>query len=68
MRRYEYGDPAKVLERRGEDCTGCIHLGEWRLGAERMVTCDNRDVHGSVRDMAPSRRCDQWKHKGAQID
>lgn len=57
MRRYEYGDPAKVLERRGEDCTNCKHLGIWKLGAERLTTCDNPS--------APDRRRREWRHTKA---
>lgn len=68
MRHWERGDPLEVLIRKGEDCTGCIHLGVWRLGVERLIACGNVEISGRMRDQAPARRCEQWKHKGAAIE
>lgn len=62
MRRYEYGDPAMVLERRGEDCTGCRWLGKWKFAGELIEACDNEKAPAKLRDEAPARRCDQWRH------
>lgn len=62
MRRYEYGDPAKVLERRGEDCTNCAYLGVWGFFGTRINACSNTDATEQQRAQAPAKRCDQWRH------
>lgn len=65
MRHWERGDPLEVLIRRGEDCTGCVHLSTWRIDTSRFVECVNVEVVRRIRDQAPMKRCEQWKHKGA---
>lgn len=63
MRSYEYLDPSRVLEIRGEDCTNCMHLGEWEIGKESVTACDNSHAPSNKRDRAPSSRCIEWRHK-----
>lgn len=63
MRSYEYGDPAKVLEMRGEDCTHCRHLGRWNVAGEMVTTCTNKQAPEKKRKAAPAKRCDQWQHE-----
>lgn len=63
MRRYEYGDPAKVLEIKGEDCTNCKHLAPWSMGGRSVLICDNQQAPEKKRKAAPASRCSEWKHK-----
>ena len=64
MRSYEYGDPAKVLERRGEDCTHCRSLERWNVAGSLVWRCDNRLAPERNRKGAPAKRCNEWKpHK-----
>lgn len=65
MRRYEYGDPLKVLERRGEDCSYCRHLERWNVAGEMVAACNNKQAPEQRRKAAPARRCDQWRHEKA---
>lgn len=62
MRRYEYGAPAVVLERRGEDCTNCQWLIPWRFAGQVIEACDNLEAPADHRADAPAKRCDQWRH------
>lgn len=63
MRSFEYGDPARALEIRGEDCTNCKHLAKWKLNGVAMTMCDNMKAPAKKRQNAPERRCHLWRHK-----
>lgn len=63
MRSYEYMDPARVLEIRGEDCTNCAHLGTWKFGGKAVITCCNDNAPAKKRAEAPASRCYLWKHR-----
>lgn len=63
MRSYEFGDPARVLEIRGEDCDNCVSLGEWHLGGSSVTACTNEDAPQKKRENAPASRCFLWRHK-----
>lgn len=63
MRSYEYMDPARVLEIKGEDCTHCKHLAPWSVGGKTVTVCDNKDAPEKKRKAAPASRCHQWEHK-----
>lgn len=63
MRRYEYGDPAKVLERKGEDCTHCQHLERWSVAGEMVTQCGNAQAPEAKRKAAPAHRCHWWQHE-----
>ena len=40
LRRFEYGDPAKVYEQReARTCKGCIHLDHWTMGGKKIDLC-----------------------------
>lgn len=57
LRWFEYGDPAKVAERKeGQTCKGCVHLGRLlgRDYCERM----------NVKQGAELRRCTKYKEAG----
>ena len=64
MRRWEYGDPALVLERRGQDCDNCIHLEQWDALGRRLSLCTNPRAPEKLKRAAPARRCEEWQHKG----
>lgn len=55
MRSWMYGDPAKVLERRGEDCDHCRHLELWGLGGKSVTVCAKKRKVG--------KRCSEWQHE-----
>lgn len=63
MRSYEYLDPARVLEIKGEDCTNCKSLGIWIFNGTTMTACDNMDAPDKKRENAPVSRCHKWEHK-----
>lgn len=63
MRRYEYGDPARVLEIKGEDCTHCKSLKSWSLGGRSVVVCENDRAPEKKRKNAPQSRCPEWRHE-----
>lgn len=63
MRRYEYGDPARVLEIKGEDCTHCHSLKSWSIGGRSVVVCENDRAPEKKRKNAPQSRCHLWKHE-----
>lgn len=63
MRRYEYMDPAKVLEIKGEDCTNCKSLAPWSVGGKTVTVCDNQQAPEKKRKNAPQSRCHLWAHK-----
>lgn len=63
MRSYEYMDPARVLEIRGEDCTNCKSLGDWSIGGSSVTACTNKDAPAKKREGAPASRCHKWEHK-----
>lgn len=63
MRSYEYLDPSRVLEIRGEDCTNCRHLTVTSVFGFDAWWCDNNKAPQSKRKRAPASRCDEWKHK-----
>lgn len=62
LEHWRYGDPAKVLERRGEDCTGCRHLERWVVGDRSAWVCSSRRAPKKLREGAPAKRCDEWRH------
>lgn len=63
MHRWEYGDPAMVLERRGEDCTGCEHLTTMDLST--LIKQASVTYCVKLKPQAPERRCGAWRHKDA---
>lgn len=66
MRSWEMGDPARVLERRGEDCDHCKYLERWSVSAGREVTiCGNQHAPEAKRKAAPAHRCHWWRHRQA---
>ena len=63
MRRYEFGDPARVLEMRGEDCTHCKSLAPWSMGGKSVLICENRQAPEKKCKNAPQSRCHLWRHQ-----
>lgn len=63
MRSYEYMDPARVLEIRGEDCDNCVSLKRDKVFVEWIKFCDNHDAPAEKRENAPESRCYLWKHR-----
>lgn len=52
---WRYGDPAKVLERRGEDCGHCRHLERWHIADKTVEACAKKRKVG--------KRCEHWQHE-----
>lgn len=50
---WRYGDPAKVLERKGEGCGRCRWLQPWKGSA----VCE--------KGRKPGKRCSEWRHEQA---
>lgn len=59
-RSWEYGDPALVLERRGQDCTGCVHLARYTFSLAVVVVCESTKADPKRRKDAPKRRCHEY--------